>query len=165
MMTQPSVKRSLGYSTIAQMGFMMLQCGLGAFAAAMLHIVAHSLYKAHAFLRSGDAWKIERIPVRHSNENNAASSSGAAAVRPWIELLVAAAFTGLVFAGTSKWFAFDVTGKAGGLALSAIVLLGDCILVDNRVSVWMANKSRIGCNRRAPGWCLHAQLFGPSMRS
>ena len=53
MLTQTSVKRSLAYSTIAQMGFMMLQCGLGAFSAAMLHVVAHSLYKAHAFLSSG----------------------------------------------------------------------------------------------------------------
>lgn len=53
MLTQTSVKRSLAYSTIAQMGFMMLQCGLGAFSAALLHIVAHSLYKAHAFLSSG----------------------------------------------------------------------------------------------------------------
>ena len=54
MLTQTSVKKSLAYSTIAQMGFMMLQCGLGAFSAAMLHILAHSLYKAHAFLSSGN---------------------------------------------------------------------------------------------------------------
>lgn len=53
MLTQTSIKRSLAYSTIAQMGFMMLQCGLGAFSAALLHIVAHSCYKAHAFLSSG----------------------------------------------------------------------------------------------------------------
>ncbi len=53
MITQTSVKRSLAFSTIAQMGFMMLQCGLGAFALALLHIVAHSLYKAHTFLSSG----------------------------------------------------------------------------------------------------------------
>lgn len=53
MMTQPSIKRALAWSTISQMGFMMLQCGLGAFALAMLHLVAHSLYKAHAFLASG----------------------------------------------------------------------------------------------------------------
>ena len=53
MLTQTSVKRSLAYSTIAQMGFMMLQCGLGAYSAALLHIVAHSVYKAHAFLSSG----------------------------------------------------------------------------------------------------------------
>ena len=53
MMTQASVKRSLAYSTIAQMGFMMLECGLGAFSSALLHIVAHSAYKAHAFLSCG----------------------------------------------------------------------------------------------------------------
>lgn len=51
--TQTSVKRALAYSTVAQMGFMMLQCGLGAFSAALLHIVAHSAYKAHAFLSCG----------------------------------------------------------------------------------------------------------------
>jgi NAD(P)H-quinone oxidoreductase subunit 5 len=43
---------------MAQMGFMMLQCGLGAFAAALLHIVAHSLYKAHAFLSSGSVLEV-----------------------------------------------------------------------------------------------------------
>ena len=37
------------------MGFMLLQCGLGLWALALLHIVAHSLYKAHAFLSSGGA--------------------------------------------------------------------------------------------------------------
>ncbi len=53
MQTQTSIKRSLAYSTIGQMGFMMMQCGIGAFTAALLHIVAHALYKSHAFLNSG----------------------------------------------------------------------------------------------------------------
>lgn len=53
MLTQASVKRCLAFSTVAQMGFMMLECGLGAFHLALLHIVAHSFYKAHAFLSSG----------------------------------------------------------------------------------------------------------------
>ncbi len=53
MLTQTSIKRKLAYSTISQMGFMLMQCGLGAFSAAMLHILAHSLYKAHEFLSSG----------------------------------------------------------------------------------------------------------------
>ena len=53
MLSQTSIKRALAFSTVAQMGFMMLQCGLGAFSAALLHIVAHSAYKAHAFLSSG----------------------------------------------------------------------------------------------------------------
>ncbi len=62
MLTQTSIKTSLAYSTVAQMGFMLLQCGLGAFTAATLHIVAHSLYKAHAFLSSGRAVSLAAIP-------------------------------------------------------------------------------------------------------
>lgn len=60
MLTQTSIKASLAYSTIAQMGFMMLECGLGAFPAAFLHILAHSLYKAHAFLSSGSVIDLAR---------------------------------------------------------------------------------------------------------
>ena len=55
MLTQASVKRCLAFSTVGQMGFMMLECGLGAFHLALLHLVAHSLYKAYAFLSSGGA--------------------------------------------------------------------------------------------------------------
>jgi len=55
MLTQSAVKTGLAWSTVAQMGFMLLQCGLGLWALALLHIVAHSLYKAHAFLGSGGA--------------------------------------------------------------------------------------------------------------
>lgn len=67
MLAQPSVKRALAFSTIAQMGFMMMQCGLGAFSLALLHIVAHSLYKAHAFLTAGStigASSRAAIPLR-----------------------------------------------------------------------------------------------------
>jgi len=60
MMTQTSIKRSLAWSTVSQMGFMMLQCGLGAFALAVLHIVAHSLYKSYAFLSSGSILAIAK---------------------------------------------------------------------------------------------------------
>lgn len=55
MLCQPAVKNSLAWSTIAQMGFMIMQCGLALFPLALLHIVAHSFYKAHAFLSSGSA--------------------------------------------------------------------------------------------------------------
>ena len=59
MLTQPAVKTSLAWSTVAQTGFMILQCGLALFPLALLHIVAHSLYKAHSFLASGGA--VERV--------------------------------------------------------------------------------------------------------
>ncbi len=55
MLTQSAIKTSLAWSTVSQMGFMLLQCGLGLWPLALLHIIAHSLYKAHAFLSSGGA--------------------------------------------------------------------------------------------------------------
>lgn len=55
MMTKTSIKVALAWSTVAQMGFMLFECGLGLFPLAVLHLVAHSLYKAHAFLSSGSA--------------------------------------------------------------------------------------------------------------
>tara|TARA_R110001592_G_scaffold23456_1_gene91911 strand:- start:19954 stop:21621 length:1668 start_codon:yes stop_codon:yes gene_type:complete len=52
-LTQTSVKTALGYSSAAHMGFSLMVCGLGVFPAAMLHMVAHSFYKAHSFLATG----------------------------------------------------------------------------------------------------------------
>jgi NAD(P)H-quinone oxidoreductase subunit 5 len=73
MTTRVSVKVALAWSTCAQMGFMLAECGLGAWHLALLHLVAHSFYKAHAFLASGgtvDNWRVlamaprrERVPL------------------------------------------------------------------------------------------------------
>ncbi|GAA3753172.1 putative inorganic carbon transporter subunit DabA [Micromonospora maritima] len=47
------VKGTLARSTVAQMGFMLAQCGLGAFGLAAVHLVGHAVYKAYAFLSAG----------------------------------------------------------------------------------------------------------------
>jgi NAD(P)H-quinone oxidoreductase subunit 5 len=113
MLTQTSVKVSLAYSTIAQMGFMLLQCGLGAFPIAVLHIVAHSFYKAHAFLSSGSVVEIARaswIPKegkRHS-------------------LQILASFVGAlaVFAGVAALLGVVPSEKPAVWALGAILVMG-----------------------------------------
>ena len=64
MTTRVSIKVALAWSTCAQMGFMLLECGLGAYPLALLHIVAHSCYKAHSFLASGsvvERWRAESL--------------------------------------------------------------------------------------------------------
>ncbi len=61
MWTQTSVKKSLAYSTISQMGFMMVQCGVGAFHMAVVHCIGHAFYKAYAFLSSGTATDFGRL--------------------------------------------------------------------------------------------------------
>ncbi len=55
MMTRVTIKVRLAWSTCSQMGLMLMECGLGLYDLALLHLVAHSLYKAHAFLTSGEA--------------------------------------------------------------------------------------------------------------
>lgn len=55
MLTKTDIKGSLVYSTMAQMGFMILTCGLGLSAAAVFHLVGHGFYKATLFLSSGSA--------------------------------------------------------------------------------------------------------------
>jgi len=54
MLASSDVKKSLGYSTIGQMGYMMMECGLGAFSLAVFHLIAHGLFKATVFLNCGD---------------------------------------------------------------------------------------------------------------
>ncbi len=51
---QTNVKQKLACSTIAQMGFMIMQCGLGFFNAAVVHLILHGFYKAYLFLSSGE---------------------------------------------------------------------------------------------------------------
>jgi len=55
---QPAIKNSLGYSSVAHLGFSLLLCSLGMYSAALLHLIAHSFFKAYAFLTAGN--EIER---------------------------------------------------------------------------------------------------------
>lgn len=60
MTTRTSAKVILAWSTVGQMGFMLVQCGLGVWHLALLHLLAHSCYKAHCFLSTGgavDTWR------------------------------------------------------------------------------------------------------------
>ncbi len=60
MLTRISIKVRLAWSTCAQMGFMLMEIGLGLYELALLHLVAHSLYKAHAFLAAGETVQAAR---------------------------------------------------------------------------------------------------------
>ncbi len=49
---QYDIKKRLAYSTMAQMGFMILQCGIGSFISAVFHLISHGLFKSMLFLNS-----------------------------------------------------------------------------------------------------------------
>jgi len=52
-LTQWDIKKILAYSTVSQLGYMFLACGVGAFGAAMFHLMTHAFFKALMFLGSG----------------------------------------------------------------------------------------------------------------
>ncbi len=54
-LTQSDIKKLLAYSTISQIGFMIFACGVGAFGAAIFHLLAHGFLKAYLFLSTGDS--------------------------------------------------------------------------------------------------------------
>lgn len=108
-MVQPVVKRELACSTVAQMGFMVLQCGLGFFSAAITHLVLHGFYKGYLFLDSGSA-----IQQTQPDDGNTSEWS----VSRLLGTLVTAVVAGGVFIG--------LTGKGttlnSGVFLTAMVV-------------------------------------------
>jgi NAD(P)H-quinone oxidoreductase subunit 5 len=135
MLTQTSIKVSLAYSTVAQMGFMMLECGLGAFSAALLHIVAHSLYKAHAFLSSGSVIDLARASWSPSPGGRAHPARTAIAVFAFLAVSVA----------VSTMFGATLTAQPGVFALGAVLLLGLTHLVtqalDERPNLYVVGRT------------------------
>ena len=83
MLTRVSIKVRLAWSTVAQMGFMVMECGLGLYTLALLHLIGHSLYKAHAFLAASAA--VENARQRMMRD------SGAPSVRSLVAAPVVAA--------------------------------------------------------------------------
>ena len=124
MWAQPNVKRTLAWSTVSQMGFMMAECGMAAFPVVALHIVGHGFYKAWSFLRTGD------VPAR------AASAS----FSPRRTLLFFALGSGVglaCVAGAGHWTGLNLLHSPAECGLSLILAL-------SLGQVWVA------CFRAAP---------------
>jgi NAD(P)H-quinone oxidoreductase subunit 5 len=61
---QHDIKKMLACSTMAQMGFMMMQCSLGLFSAAIAHLCWHGLFKAYLFLSSGSTVAQKKVDTK-----------------------------------------------------------------------------------------------------
>ena len=100
MLVKPDIKGALVNSTSAQMGFMILTCGLGLWAAAVIHLFAHGYYKATLFLASGSAIASRRrhaaLPATGPSSRGGWILTGVAAVAlPTIAVLTAVALAPL----------------------------------------------------------------------
>jgi NAD(P)H-quinone oxidoreductase subunit 5 len=118
MLTQPAVKTQLAWSTIGQMGFMILQCGFTLFPLALLHIVAHSFYKAHAFLSSGEA--VEEV---------AAIRRPGPVAAPDLTAVGKAFLAAIVIYAAAGWLFGYADKPPQALALGAILIFGVAYLI------------------------------------
>ncbi len=112
--TRGSIKVALAWSTCAQMGFMLVQCGLGAYHMALLHLLAHSLYKAHAFLGSGstvESWRARTL-VQPARALTAASLGLAGLAGVGLVALTAMAVGVSLSHQPVTWVMFTVLGFA-----------------------------------------------------
>jgi len=141
----PRAKTGLAWSTVSQMGFMLVQCALCAFPVALLHIIGHGLYKAWSFLRAGEVPPAQRPPAPHASR----------------VLLLLLAGTVISAASLAAWAtAFGLVegagpGKAALLAILALAV-GQCwaVLLGRRRACLKATLARVAasmaCSTVAP---------------
>lgn len=110
MLTQTAIKSSLAWSTAGQLGFMLVELGLGLFVLALLHLLAHSLYKAHAFLSSGSIVDLLRAPAPPARRALTAGH--------WFIVLAAG---GLVSFGIAALWGITPAGEPALLAVGTIL--------------------------------------------
>ena len=96
-LVQTDIKKVLAYSTISQLGYMFLACGVGAFAAGIFHLMTHAFFKSLLFLAAGS--------VIHAlaGEQDLRKMGGLAKKLPvtyWVSMIAALAISGVFpFAG------------------------------------------------------------------
>src|SRR5256885_13632100 len=124
-LVQTDIKKVLAYSTVSQLGYMFLGCGVGAFGAGIFHLMTHAFFKALLFLAAGS--------VIHAmgGEQDMLHMGGLSKKIKWtyatmlIATLAIAGFPPLArfFSKASILFSAFTVGGNGGHVLYAIGLL------------------------------------------
>jgi NADH-quinone oxidoreductase subunit L len=106
-LAQQDIKKVLAYSTISQLGFMFMALGVGAWSAAIFHLVAHAFFKALLFLGAGS--------VIHSmgGEQDMRCMGGLARRIPvtWITFMAGALALSGIFPFAGFWSKDEILGK------------------------------------------------------
>lgn len=117
-LTQTDIKRTLAYSTISQLGFMTLLCGVGAFVAAIFHLLAHGFFKAFLFLSTGNVLAATHRHVE-TPEDEPPGSKGAVFAGA---LLMSVIPPLVIFSGPYQHLWISQSFSAAGIALWIIGL-------------------------------------------
>lgn len=121
MLTQHDVKKALGYSTMGQMGFMIMECGVGAFSLAIFHLIAHGLFKGTLFLGAGgvigEARKNDGVP-KDPLYNFVVEKRPARSRKPWLLMALMTLVVPAVILFTAHWVvAQDFYQQQGAVVL------------------------------------------------
>ena len=119
-LVQSDVKRMLACSTMGQMGFMMIQCGLGLFPAAIAHLVWHGLFKAFLFLSAGSA-----IESKKADRQSRTSPLGVLIISSVYGLLGAYCFA---WVSGKSFFSMNTTAFLVGFAFIASAQVAHALL-------------------------------------
>ncbi len=122
MSTRISVKVMLAWSTCAQLGFMLMQCGLGAYGLALVHLLAHSLYKAHAFLDTGAT--VQRCNTRRLGPQGGAGTARGALARAVLGMVALGALAWALGSGADAPAASWVLLAIGGASMAPLLMAG-----------------------------------------
>ena len=121
--TQPTIKTALAYSSIGHMGFTLMVSGFGVYSASLLHLVAHSFYKAHAFLSSGSV--IDKVQTKYAAQHTRLGNG-------WKIVLGVVVATGLYLAIAFLWGVNSST-EFQLLAIGSIIFFGILSLQVNSI--------------------------------
>ena len=122
-LVQSDVKRMLACSTMGQMGFMMIQCGLGLFPAAIAHLIWHGLFKAFLFLSAGSA-----VISQKADSQSRTSTMSAFILSCAYGLLGAYSFA---WFSDKSFFSMNTTAFLVGFAFIASTQVAHAILQNN----------------------------------
>ena len=117
-LTQTDVKRTLAYSTISQLGFMTLLCGVGAFVAAIFHLLAHGFFKAFLFLSTGNVLAATHRHVETPSEEQRGARGAVFAGA----LLMSVLPPLVIFSGPYRHLWLSQSFSAAGIALWTVGL-------------------------------------------
>jgi NADH-quinone oxidoreductase subunit L len=84
-LAQNDIKKVLAYSTVSQLGYMFLACGVGAFGVGMFHVFTHAFFKACLFLGSGSVI----MAMHHEQDMRAMGGLGPKVPRTYLTMMVA----------------------------------------------------------------------------
>ncbi len=130
MLVRTDVKGALVWSTSGQMGFMVMQLGVGAFGAALFHIVGHALYKAAMFLGAGGAISAHS---RQTQRPHLGRADANVLTAPATRLVI-----GLLAPLASFWLALWIFDPHLTASATMLVVLFGALSVGRAANGWMS---------------------------